>query len=380
MSEAILTGRHSMTGETACAEGALAAGCQFFAGYPSAMPLVVAERMARRLPELGGTYVQMEDPAGALSAAIGASWTGAKAMTATSGSGIGNMQEEISYAVATETPCVIVDVQPEGRRGGALEDLIQSRCGPHGPHEIVVFAPGSPQEMFDLTVCAFSAAEKFRTPVLIVADAFVGHRAEAVEVPREEDVPFVFRRIAVADEDEGQEVEGFLKRWVAPMPVVGRGLKAHVTASCHDSFGRRNALDRGALDRFVRGLCNKLQDYRGDLTITEADGPEDAQVALVGYGSPGRVACDVARRAYEEGLPVEALRLTTLWPFPEGEITELARRVRKILVLEDNLGQMVHYIRAAAQGTAEVIFLPPEAIGMLHRQAYVMEKIQEVLP
>ncbi len=378
MSEGVLKGRHSMTGEEACAEGAIAAGCQFFAGYPSAPSLGVADRLARRLPEVGGTYVQMEDAAGAISSVVGASWAGAKAMTATSGMGIGLMQEEISYAVATETPCVIVDVQREGHRGGALEDLVQSRCGPHGPHEIVVFAPASPQEMFDLTICAFSAAEKFRTPVLIAADTFVGHGREAVEMPREEEIPFVWRRIAVADE-EGEEVRGFLETWVAPMPVIGRGLKAHVTASCHDAYGRRTALDAGALDRFVRALCGKIQRYRGDLTITEAEGPEEARVALVGYGSAGRVAQATARRAYEEGLPVEAFRLTTLWPFPESEVADLARRVKTILVLEDNLGQMVHYIRAAAQGGAEVVFLPPEAVGALHRPAYVLEKIQEVL-
>jgi 2-oxoglutarate ferredoxin oxidoreductase subunit alpha len=367
-----------MTGEVACAEGALAAGCQFFSGYPSALPMGVCERMAQRLPGVGGIYVQMEDAAGAISSAIGASWAGAKAMTATSGMGIGIMQEEISYAVATETPCVIVDVQQEGRRGGALSDLTQSRCGPHGPHEIVVFAPSSAQEMFDLTICAFSAAEKFRTPALIVADAFVGHQAEAVDIPEESDVPFVSRRMAVAGE-EGEAVRGFLEEWVAPMPLVGRGHKVHVTASCHDAYGRRNALDAGAVDRFVKALCGKIQRYRGDLTITEAEGPEGAQVGLVGYGSTGRVACATARRAYEEGLPVEAFKMMTLWPFPEAEIADLAQRVRTILVLEDNLGQIVHYVRAAAQGAAEVVFVPPEAIGALHRPAYVLEKIQEVL-
>ena len=378
MSESVLTGRYSMTGQEACAEGALAAGCQFFAGYPSAPSLEVADRLARRLPEVGGTYVQMEDAAGAISSVLGASWTGAKAMTATCGMGIGLMQEEISYAVATETPCVIVDVQREGRRGGALEDLVQSRCGPHGPHEIVVFAPASPQEMFDLTICAFSAAEKFRTPVLIAADAFVGHGKEAVDIPEEAEIPFVSRRIAV-DTEDGEDVRGFLEAWVAPMPLVGRGLKAHVTASCHDAYGRRTALDAAAVDRFVRALCGKIQRYRSDLTITEAEGPEEARVALAGYGSAGRVAQAVARRAYEEGLPVEAFRMTTLWPFPESEVADLARRVETILVLEDNLGQMVHYIRAAAQGEAEVVFLPPEAVGTPHRPAYVMEKIQEVL-
>lgn len=153
----------------------------------------------------------------------------------------------------------------------------------------MVFAPASPQEMFDLTICAFSAAEKFRTPVLIAADAFVGHRKEAVEIPKEGEVPFVWRRVAVPDE-EGEEVRGFLETWIAPMPLVGRGLKAHVTASCHDVYGRRTALDAEAVDHFVRTLCEKIQRYRGDLTLTEAEGPEEAKVALVGYGSAGRVA------------------------------------------------------------------------------------------
>jgi 2-oxoglutarate ferredoxin oxidoreductase subunit alpha len=373
-----MTGRHSMTGETACAEGAIAAGCQFFAGYPSAMQIGVAERMTQRLPEVGGTYIQMEDAAGAISSVIGASWAGAKAMTATTGTGIGLMQEEISYAVATETPCVIADVQREGRRGGALEDLTQSRCGPHGPHEVVVFAPSTPQEMFDLTVCAFSAAEKFRTPVLLVADAFVGQQSDTVDIPEIQEVPFVSRR-AAASADEGDPVRGFLEEWVAPMPLVGRGLKAHVTASCHDSFGRRTALDAGALDGFIKALRSKIQRYRGDLVLTETEQVEGARLALVGYGSTARVAAAVARRATEEGSPVEAFKMTTLWPFPDTEIAELAQRVKKILVLEDNLGQIVHYVRAAAQGAAEVLFLPPEAIGSLHRPAYVLGKIQEVM-
>ena len=378
MSDGALTGRHRMSGEEACAEGAIAAGCGFFAGYPTAPPLGVAARLARRLPEVGGRYVQMEDAVGSISAVMGASWAGAKAMTATSGTGIGLMQEEITYAVATETPCVIADVQRAGQRATALEDLVQSRCGPRGPYEMVVLAPSSPQEAFDLTVCAFLAAEKFRTPSLVVLDAFVGHRAEEVEVPAAADIPFVWRRIAVPKEN-GEPSVGFLGEWVAPMPVVGQGLKAHVTALCHDAYGRRNALDPGALDGFVRALQGKIQGGREDLVFTQAEGVGDARVALVGYGSGGRVACDAARRAFEEGLPVDAFRLTTLWPFPEQEILALAQRVETILVLEDNMGQMVHYIRAAAQGKAQVVFLPPEAIGALHRPAYVLEKIQEVL-
>ena len=358
----------------------MAAGCRFFAGYPITPATEIAEGMAVRLPEVGGVYVQMEDEIGSMGAVIGASWTGKRAMTATSGPGMSLMQENIGYAVATETPGVIVDVQRGGPSTGipavpSQGDMVQARRGSHGDYEAVAFAPGSAQEMFDLTVLAFNTAERLRTPVLVLADAAVGHMRELVVIPPV--VPRIDRKLPEPG-DNPYTLRGFLDEEVAPMPVFGRGFKAHVTGSCHDAYGMRNVVDAEALDQFVRILSRKIGRQRDSLIQVESEGMEEAEVVLLGYGVVGRVARAVAQMARREGWRVGSVRPLTVWPFADREIQALCRLARRVLVMENNLGQMVSFVQAAIGRFTEVIPLPPRVLGTLHRPAEVLAKIREV--
>ena len=229
-----------MQGNIACAEGAIAAGCSFMAGYPITPASEISEQMARRLPALredDGVFIQMEDEISSLAAVIGSSWTGKKSMTATSGPGISLMMEHVGYAIGTETPCVIVDVQRGGPTTGipSVElqgDVVQVRRGSHGEYAIIAVAPSSPQEMFDQTILAFNLAEKYRTPVFVLADAFVGHMREEVVIPEPEGIETFTRKIPEAGFNSETD-QGFLSVDVAPMPIFGRGFKIHVTSSCH---------------------------------------------------------------------------------------------------------------------------------------------------
>jgi 2-oxoglutarate ferredoxin oxidoreductase subunit alpha len=232
--------------------------------------------------------------------------------------------------------------------------------------------------MLDLTIRAFNVAEWLRTPVVVMADAFVGHMRETVSVPERIEI---VERVIPAEGTDPLTIRGFLDEDVAPMPVFGRGFKVHVTGSCHDEYGQRNVVDAEALDNFVRKLSGKIRKRRHDLMLTSSEGVRAmrVEVAIVGYGSTARVAQATARMAREEGLPVGSFKMTTLWPFPEKEIEELAEQVGVMVVLENNLGQMVHYIQAAAKGRADVIFVPPETLGTLHHPGYVLQRVKEAL-
>jgi len=362
-----------LQGNVACAEGALAAGCSFFAGYPITPATEIAEHLARELPPRDGVFIQMEDEIASIGAVIGASWTGAKAMTATSGPGLSLMQENLGYAVGTETPCVIVDVQRGGPSTGipavpSQSDMVQVARGSHGDYETVAFAPSSAQEMFDLTVRAFDTAERLRTPVFLLADAAVGHMREVVEIPAE--VTPVNRRVASAA-DNG--VARFLDEQVAPMPIFGHGLKAHVTGSCHDEAGMRNVVDAEALDHYVRRLSGKIRRVRDDLVDVVSGDTEDADIILVGWGLVGRAAQAIASRARQHGQRVGWVRPITVWPFADAELVSLCRAAKRVLVLENNMGQMLPYVQAAVGRWTEVDGLPPKVLGTLHRPTDVLE-------
>jgi len=382
LTKRVLSGLHFMQGNVACAEGAIAAGCRFFAGYPITPASEIAERMARRLPEVGGTYAQMEDEIGSIAAVVGASWTGTKAMTATSGPGISLMLENIGYAIATETPCVIVNVQRGAPSTGTPSlplqgDVIQARRGSHGEYEIIALAPSSPQEMFDLTIKAFNLSEKLRTPVFILADAFVGHMREEVMIPEEDKINLVERKLPSSGMNFN-EYKSSLDEDVAPMPIFGKGFKSHVTGSTHNSYGKRKVADPEALDYYIKSLNNKIRKYKKEIISVESD-IKDSEVVLVSYGTTYRVVREARRRLEEEGINVGSFRLVSLWPFPDEEVENLARKVKKILVLENNLGQMVSYVKAAAKGEAEVVFLPPRILGTLHDPDTVVRKVKEVI-
>ncbi len=379
----VQTGKYFMMGNTACAEGAIAAGCELAAGYPITPATEIANRLAERLPQVGGVFLQMEDEISSIAAIIGASWTGKKVMTATSGPGISLMLENIGFAVGVETPCVIVNVQRGAPTtgmptAGVAGDMVQAKRGSHGDYEIIALCPSSPQEMFDHTVLAFNYAEKYRTPVFILSDAFVGHMREEVVIPDSDQIEAVYRKIPEPGTDP-QKIKGFLDEDVAPMPIFGRGFKAHVTSSCHDEYGKRNLSDLSALDHFVRMLSNKILKHQHEIIQVEKN-YQDAEVVLVSYGAVSRAVSMAAMRAKEEGLPVGTLRIITAWPFPEEEIESMAKKAKKVIVLENNLGQLYPYIKAAAAHYADVYFLPPRVLGEIHDPENILKKIREVIP
>ncbi|MFC1540816.1 2-oxoacid:acceptor oxidoreductase subunit alpha [Candidatus Latescibacterota bacterium] len=380
--ERVLTGRHFMQGNVACAEGALAAGCSFMAGYPITPATEIAERLANRLPALrndDGVFIQMEDEISSLAAVIGASWTGKKAMTATSGPGISLMLEHVGYAVGTETPCVIVDVQRGGPTTGIpivelQGDMVQARRGSHGEYQIISIAPSSAQDMFDHTVLAFNLAERYRTPVFLMADSFVGHMREEVVIPEPEDIEVINRTIA-PEGFNSETDQGFLSVDVAPMPIFGRGFKSHVTSSCHTETGKRNVTDAFALDNFVRKLSGKIEKHRDDIIQVE-DNTEDADIAIFSYGIIHRAAFEASAAARKEGMKTGTFRPVTIWPFPDKEIAEMSKRVKAILVLENNLGQLLPYVKA--ESSCPVHFLEPEILGTMHDVERVLNKLREI--
>lgn len=380
---AVLTGRHFMQGNIACAEGALAAGCRFAAGYPITPATEVAERLAERLPGVGGTFLQMEDEIASIAAVIGASWGGLKAMTATSGPGISLMLENIGFALGTETPCVIVNVMRGGPTTGipSVElqgDVVQPRRGSHGDYQIIALAPSSVQEAFDYTVEAFNLAERFRTPVFVLSDAFLGHMREELVIPEATRIPIADRKAFPPGQDT-ESLPGFLDEDVAPMPVFGRGHKAHVTSSCHDAYGRRNVIDATALDVFIKKLNDKIAKHRDEIVRVAADA-DGADVILVSYGSVFRGTQAAVDAGRAEGLRLGWFKLGTLWPFPDREIAALAERAGHLIVLENNLGQLFPYIQAAAAGRCSVSFLPPRILGELHEIEDILKAVREVKP
>jgi len=381
-SDRVRTGRYFMMGNEACAEGALAAGCEFSAGYPITPATEIANRLAERLPGVGGAFLQMEDEIASIGVIIGASWAGKKVMTVTSGPGISLMSEMIGFAVGVETPCVIVNVQ----RGapttgmptvGVQGDMVQARHGSQGDYEIIALCPSSPQDMFDHTVTAFNYAERYRTPVFILSDAFVGHMREEVVIPAAEKIETTYRKVPPEGTDP-RTIRGFLDEDVAPMPIFGRGFKAHVTSSCHDETGKRNLIDVSSLDMFVRRLSNKILKHKEEITIVERD-YAGADVVLVSYGAVARAAQAAANLARDAGLAAGTLRLVTAWPFPDQEIERMAAEAKHVIVLENNLGQMYPYIKAAAAPFASVSFLPPRLIGRIHDPEDILATIREAL-
>jgi len=364
-----------MQGNEACALGAVAAGCRFFAFYPITPAGEIAEKMSQLLPRARGVYIQMEDEIAAIGSVIGASWTGLKAMTATSGPGFSLMQENIGYAVMTETPCVIVDVQRAGPSTGIVSapmqgDVVQARHGSHGEYEIIALAPSSAQEMFDLTIRAFNLAEQYRTPVIVLADETVGHMREEVIIPQESSPRIINRRVS-SNPDEA--AHGFLSPSVAPMPIFGKGFAAHVTGSSHDERGMRQASDPEAIDKIVRTINEKIVPHTDQISSIEKVMLDDADIALVAYGSCARTAEYVVKQARKRGIRVGLLRPIGLWPFPARGMKDALKSLTRVIVLENNLGQLFPEVERVAPDDANTTFLAPETLATLHRPDYVLK-------
>lgn len=376
----VLSGVHFWEGNVACAEGALAAGCTFFAGYPITPQREIMERLAVRLPRLGGVFVQVEDEIAAVNALVGASWAGAKAMTATSGPGFDLMQEGIGYMVMTETPAVVVNVQRLGPATGQATkcgqgDVMQARWGRHGDQALVVLCPNSAQEMFDLTVEAFNIAERLRCPVIVLSDEVVAHLRERVEVPPPDRLVVESRRRPSGPEEP--PFGSVRPDGVPPMPLLGEGFNVLVTGSTHDEWGVRHTSSAVVHRKLVTRLVRKVVDRAGELAMAEVRGLEEADVGVVSYGCTSRSVYRAVREAEARGVRVGHVRLKTLWPFPEGPVRALSERVRAIVVPELNLGQVVLEVERVAREGCRVVGLNKVGGGQVITPREVLRALLE---
>ncbi|MFC1850314.1 2-oxoacid:acceptor oxidoreductase subunit alpha [candidate division CSSED10-310 bacterium] len=376
----VLTGSHYLDGDHACAEGALAAGCRFFAGYPITPSTEVAERFAARIPHIGGIYIQMEDEMGSMNAVLGAAWAGKKSMTVTSGPGFSLMMENLGLGVMLETPCVLANVQRGGPSTGlptlpGQSDVMQARWGSHGDYEIIALSPSSPQEAFEFTIEAFNLSERYRVPVLVMLDECVGHMTEKVIIPPADEIELVPRRYTtlppeefwpyVPDED-----------LVPPMPPVGKGYRFHITGLTHDYKGYP-VMNAECQNELVPRLCDKILKNADDIIRIEEENTEDAEVILVSFGISSRVMIPAIRRARKKGIKVGTIRLITLWPFPEKRIRELAKKVKAFIMVEMNYGQMVYELERCTGGQCET-HLCWHCGGWVHDPDEIYKKIVEV--
>ena len=364
--QGLLTGEHFLLGDYAAAEGAILAGCRFFAGYPITPATEIAERMSTRLPQVDGIYIQMEDELASMNAILGASWAGAKSMTATSGPGFSLMMENLGLGIMLETPCVLVDVQRGGPSTGlptlvGQQDMMQARWGSHGDYEIIALSPSSPQELFDLTIRAFNLAEKFRTPVLVMTDAEVGHMTERVVIPEPDEIEIVNRsKVSKGDREPDQfriysdsDPDG-LGETVSPMAIAGEGYRFHVTGLTHDELGYP-AMNAESSEWNIKRLVNKIRAHRDEIIQLEEHYLDDAEIVVVSYGISARTSQWPIEQARQEGIRVGLLRLITVWPFPDKQIFELAKRMRAFVVPEINMGQICREVERCAAGRAPVL-------------------------
>jgi 2-oxoglutarate ferredoxin oxidoreductase subunit alpha len=376
-----MTGTYFMNGDEACCEGAIAAGCRFFAGYPITPATEIAERMSERLPEMGGIFIQMEDELASMAAILGASWGGMKAMTSTSGPGFSLMMENISLGLCTETPCVVCNVQRAGPSTGlptlvAQGDMMQARWGAHGHYEIIAVSPSSPQEMFDFTIWAFNLSEQYRLPVIILADEVVGHMNERVAIPPPDEIQIINRKKPTMPPEKYQayrpDSDG-----VAAMATFGDGYHMHVTGLTHDQRGYP-VMEADTQEEMITRLVQKVRKNSDRIIRYETFSLEDAEVAVVAYGISVRSAKRAVAEARERGIKAGLVKLNTIWPFPEKMIRDLAGKVRALIMPEINYGQMVLELERCAGGRCPVL-LVSHAGGTIIRPERILTVLEATL-
>lgn len=346
-----------LQGNEAMVEGALAAGCSFFAGYPITPATEISEAMSVKLPALGGTFIQMEDEIASMGAVIGASLAGAKSMTATSGPGFSLMQENIGFACVAEVPCVVVDVMRGGPSTGlptnvSQADVMQARWGTHGDHPIIVLAVSTTRDCFDITVKAFNLAEKYRTPVVVLSDEVVAHTREKISLPHPGEIEVIDRIRPNMPPDWYIPYEDNA-RGVPPMGIFGDGYRYHVTGLIHDVRGFPTQRPNEIVP-FVNRIFRKINQHFFDILMVEEELTDDADHLVIAYGSVARSARRAVREARERGVKAGLIQLITLWPFPRQILEPYLRRVKAVLVPELNMGQVSREVKRINQGMTRV--------------------------
>jgi 2-oxoglutarate ferredoxin oxidoreductase subunit alpha len=376
---AVRTGEHFFNGDVACAEGGIASGCRFFAGYPITPATEIAETMSERMPEVGGIFIQMEDEIASMNAILGASAAGVKSMSATSGPGFSLMMENFGLGIMMEIPTVLVNIQRGGPSTGlptitGQQDMMQARWGSHGDYEVIALSPSSPQEMFDFTIKAFNLSEKYRLPVLVMADEIVGHMTEKVVIPDEKHIQLASRKKPAVPQKEYLMYQTAADL-VPEMANAGEGYKVITTGLTHDERGYP-AMHAEAHEKLIKRLCDKILINKSDIIEYEERYTEDAEIVIVTYGIPARSALRAVKNARKAGLKAGLLRLITVWPFYGEKITELAGKTRALIVPEINNGQMVKEVERFAAGKTRVIPIPK--FGEMHHPDEILKAMKEV--
>ena len=376
---AVRTGEHFFNGDVACAEGAIASGCRFFAGYPITPATEIAEAMSARMPEVGGIFIQMEDEIASMNAILGASAAGVKSMSSTSGPGFSLMMENFGLGIMMEIPTVLVNIQRGGPSTGlptitGQQDMMQARWGSHGDYEVIALSPSSPQEMFDYTIKAFNLSEKYRLPVLVMADEIVGHMTEKVCIPDKKDIHLVSRKKPVVPREEYMMHQAD-EDLVPAMASAGDGYKVITTGLTHDEKGYP-AMNAEAHEKLIRRLSDKILVNKADIIEYEEIYTEDADIVVLTYGIPARSALRAVKDAREQGIRAGLLRLITVWPFPEELVAKLAANTRALIVPEINNGQIVREVERSAWGRTKVLHIP--RFGEMHTPQEILKVIKEV--
>ncbi len=368
-------------GNEACVEGALYAQLDFFAGYPITPSTEVAEHLAKRLPQKGGKFIQMEDEIASMCAIIGASLTGHKVMTATSGPGFSLMQEALGYAVMAEIPCVIVNVQRGGPSTGnpthvSQGDVNQARWGTHGDHSIVTLTASNHQDIFAMTVEAFNIAETFRTPVILLLDEVVGHMREKLVVPKPGEVHLVERlRTAVK---QGIDYHPYLPREDGRLPMSDFGdvHRYNVTGLYHDMWGFPT--DKSVMvHELIHHLVDKIENNANIMAHYRTHQMADADQVLISYGSSARPARHVVDHLRKRGERIGLLELQTLWPFPRQAVCDAARQAKFVGVVEMNMGQILNAVKLAVEDP-ERVFLINRVDGELITDADIKNTLRMI--
>ena len=359
--------RRLIQGNEACAQGAIAAGCQFFGGYPISPSSEIAEYMARELPKTGGVFIQMEDELASLGSVLGASLAGAKAMTATSGPGFTLMQEHLGYATLAEIPCVVADVMRLGPSTGlptspSQGDVMQAQWGSHGDRSAVALAPGTVEEIYDLTIQAFNVAERLRTPVTLLFDETMGHMREGVSFSTPD--PSSLWRRPTPQQSPGKTLTAFApnEEGVAQVPDFGRGYRFHVTGLMHDETGYSTS-DQAVASALLERLARKLDPVE-DWFPPEEYRLDDADIVIVAYGIMGRVVKQAVDRLRTEGTRAGMFRPTVLWPFPARTVKRATHRARVVVVAEMNAGQWAIPVEQAMQGRMPTVMINCLGVGV----------------
>ena len=349
-----------MQGNEACADGAIVAGCRFFAGYPITPASEIAEGLSVRLPQVDGTFIQMEDEIASMGAIIGASLAGAKSMTATSGPGFSLMQENLGYACIAEVPCVVVNVMRGGPSTGlptnpAQGDVMQARWGTHGDHPIIVLSASSVLECFMMTVKAFNFSERYRTPVILLLDEVVAHMREKVVLPKPSEVE-VIDRVKPSVPPEWYLPYEDTSFGVPPMGIFGEGYRYHVTGLIHDIRGFPT-LRQDEIEPFLTRLFRKISTHSDDIRLVEHFMTVDAEIVVIAYGCVARSARRAVLEARSQGMKAGMLKLITLWPFPRTFVQHLIKAGKTLLVPEMNMGQVSREVKRVNEGMTQVLTL-----------------------